>query len=262
MSASRPVQSSAPSPRYATCTVWRTVGSAASIASTSARLSTDLLAVAVPVDREQHDRLDLCEAVDHRTHAELRRARRPHRAEAGGGQERDRRLRDVGQVRGDAIAALHPQPHEPGPAPRHRVGERGPRELLGAARLAGGDDRDVVGPRRRGGERVLRVVQGGAREPGRPGHRPFTERGCGPIVPAHARPFGDRVPERVELVDRPPPKIVVSLEAQITGARQPVEERADAGRRPGVGRPASRGSPPAPTRSPRIARCHDHGPRL
>ena len=64
----------------------------------------ELVAVAVAGDGEQHLRLELAEPVEHAADAELRRAGRPDRAEARGREEGDERLRDVRQVRDDAVA--------------------------------------------------------------------------------------------------------------------------------------------------------------
>ena len=52
-----------------------------------------LAAVAISVDREQHRGRDLTEPVENRVRAEVRRARRPHRARCRGGQEADQRVR-------------------------------------------------------------------------------------------------------------------------------------------------------------------------
>ena len=86
-------------------------------------------AVPVAVDDEQHGRLDLGEAVEHGARAELRRARRPHRAEARGREERDDRLRNVGEKRGHAVAGPDAEAREPGPGARDLIGELVPREL-------------------------------------------------------------------------------------------------------------------------------------
>ena len=94
----------------------------------------DLLAVAVAVDREQHLRLDLCEAVDDRAGPELRRARRPDRAQARGRRERDQRLLDVRRVRRDPIALGDTEPAQTGATARDRVDELGPRELTRGTR--------------------------------------------------------------------------------------------------------------------------------
>ena len=74
------------------------------ISATSARAVDVLAAVAVAAGDEQDHRLDLPEAVDHAARPELDRAAGPHRAEPGGGQERDQRLRAVGQVAGHPVA--------------------------------------------------------------------------------------------------------------------------------------------------------------
>ena len=65
-----------------------------------------LAAVAVAVDREQHLRADLGEAVDHAAHAEVGRAARPDRADRRAGQERGGRLGDVRHVGDHPVAAL------------------------------------------------------------------------------------------------------------------------------------------------------------
>ena len=64
----------------------------------------DLAVVVVAVDREQHARLDLAEAVDHALHAEVRRARGEDRAARRRAQHRDDRLRHVRHVGRDAVA--------------------------------------------------------------------------------------------------------------------------------------------------------------
>ena len=203
-------------------------------------LVDDLLAVAVAVDREQHRRLDLREAVDDRAGAELGRARRPHRAQARGGEERDDRLGDVGQVRGDAIAALHTEAHEPGATARDAVGEVRPRDLRRRPGLAVRHDRHLVSTAGvvvvDGGERVLGVVERAPREPLRARHRPPSEPARGLVVPADPRPLRTRAPEPVEVVDRPLPQLGVPVEVQVAGVGEPVEERADATGRPHVGR--------------------------
>ena len=72
-----------------------------------------LATVAVAVDREQHLRLDLREAIDHAARAELGRCRGPHGADRCAREQRRNRLGDVRQVRDNAVAGLHsgrPQP--------------------------------------------------------------------------------------------------------------------------------------------------------
>ena len=77
----------------------------------------DLLAVAVTADGEQHLGLDLPESVDDAAGAELGRARRPDRAEARRRQERGDRLRDVREVRDDAVARTDAEPLQAGAHP-------------------------------------------------------------------------------------------------------------------------------------------------
>ena len=86
----------------------------------------ELVAVAVAGDGEQHRRLELAEPVEHAPRAELRRARRPDGAEARRGEEGDERLRDVREVRDDAVAALHAElaAGRRAPAPPARGGRR------------------------------------------------------------------------------------------------------------------------------------------
>ncbi len=120
-------------------------------------------AVAVAVDREQHRRLDLREAVDHRARAEVRRAARPDGAEAGGREERRDRLGDVRHVRGDAVAAADAERAQPGLDARGQRAQLRPRHRLQRAQLGGVADRDrvAVAP----AEDVLGI---GERRPGEP----------------------------------------------------------------------------------------------
>ena len=105
-------------------------------------------AVAIAVDREQHRRLDLGEAVDHRARAEVRRAARPDRAEAGGGQKRRDRLGDVRHVRRDAVAGTDAERAQAGLDARRSARAAAPTSSppAAAARRRGGSP-----PRRRRG---------------------------------------------------------------------------------------------------------------
>ena len=73
-----------------------------------------LAAVGVAVDGEEDLGLDLGEAVDDRAGAEVGRAGGPDRADGGGGEEADDGLGAVGQVGGDAVAALDAEGAEAG----------------------------------------------------------------------------------------------------------------------------------------------------
>ena len=79
---------------------------------------------AVAPDRQQHLRLELREPVDHAARAELGRAAHPDGAEARGRRERDRRLGDVRQVRGHAVARADAEPRETRPGASHLLAER------------------------------------------------------------------------------------------------------------------------------------------
>ena len=101
-------------------------------------------AVAIAVDGEQHRRLDLGEAVDHRARAEVRRAARPDRAEAGGRQKRRDRLGDVRHVRRDAVAAADAERAQAGLDARRQLAQLRPRHLLQRPQLGGVADRHRV----------------------------------------------------------------------------------------------------------------------
>ena len=114
-------------------------------------------AVAIAVDREQHLRLDLGEAVDDAPGAELGRRARPDRSEAARGQERDQRLRDVRHVGDDAIAALDAETAQPGGHARDGLRQLAPGERLqraGLGRVQDGRLGGIVAE-----QQVLGVVQ-------------------------------------------------------------------------------------------------------
>jgi hypothetical protein len=126
-----------------------------------------LAVVVIPVDGEQHLGLDLAEAVDDALHAEIRRAGRPHGADARRREHGDDRLGHVRQIAGDAVARL--DAHR-----RQRLGE--PRDF--GVQLGPGDrPLDLVlAPEDQGRRRVvpaqqvLREVEPGLREEPRAGH--------------------------------------------------------------------------------------------
>ena len=128
-----------------------------------------LAGVAVAVGGDQHLRLDLAEAVEHALDAEIRRARRPDRAEARGGEHRDDRLRHVRQVAGDPVAgadalgrAARPRSARPRRAARPRTARAGCRPRR-RRRCAG------VPSRRR--SRFSAKFSRAPGEPARAGHR-------------------------------------------------------------------------------------------
>ena len=171
------------------------------------------LAPAVAGDGEQQLRLELAEPVEDAAHAELGRARRPDRAEAGAGEEGDERLRDVRQVGDDAVALADPEPLQPGAGARDLLAELAERELERLARLRVRDDRDrvqvVVAA-----EHVLGEVQPRAREPLRARHLPRAEHALVRRVRADLEEVPERRPEALEVGDRPAPERVVVREVE------------------------------------------------
>ena len=121
-----------------------------------------LAAVAVAVDGDQHDGLDLGEAVDHRADPELGRAARPDRSDRGGGEQADERLGNVRGVGDDTIARRDAEVAQRRGAPPHAEREVVPRQLDAVAGLADGDDGDAVGVGLPGCQGLLGVVERGA----------------------------------------------------------------------------------------------------
>ena len=134
---------------YGTWTTWRTRRQARADLGDLLAAVDVLAAVAVARDGEQHGGLDLPEPVHHAARAELRGAARPDRAQAGGGEERHQRLRDVRQVRHHPVAPADAEPGQPGPRSRHLVAQLLPGELDPVAGLRVGEHGDLVvlGPR-------------------------------------------------------------------------------------------------------------------
>ena len=187
----------------------------------------DLLG-AVPVrrDGEQHGRLELAEPVDDAAGAELRCARRPHGAQARGGQEHHDRLRDVRQVPDDPVAPPHAEALQPGAGPSHLVAQLAEGELPWLARLGAGDDRGAVGVGV-GAHHVRGVVDPGSREPLRARHRRRAEHTL--VAPRNPVVIPDRRPERLGLGHRPAPEVPVVVERQAARRRQVLEVGPEAG---------------------------------
>ena len=186
----------------------------------------ELVAPAVAGDREQHLRLELPEPVEHAAHAELRRARRPDRAEARGREEGDERLRDVRQVRDDPVAGPDAEPLQARARARDLLAELAERELRRLARLRVRDDGDRVHVLV-AAEHVLGVVQPRAGEPLRAGHLARAEHALVRRVRADLEVVPDRRPEALEVGDRPAPERVVVREVEAALAAQPLEVAAD-----------------------------------
>ena len=164
--------------------------------------------VAVAVDGQQHLRLDLREAVDHRAGAEVRRAARPHGAERRGGEERRHRLGEVRDVGRHPVAAADAERPQPAGDARHLLAQLAPRELGLLAQLGGVHDRHRVGVL--AAEEVLRVAHLRAREPLGARHRPLAEHAVVGALDAEELPH--RAPEALEVVDRPAPQGLVVIE--------------------------------------------------
>ena len=170
-----------------------------------------LAAVAVAVDGQQHLRLDLGEAVDDRARAEVRRAARPHRAEARGGEEGGDRLGDVRHVGDDAVAALDP----------HRAAGRRRRGRSARAARPTSTPRGRAARRRGGSPRGRRACRGRC-APGRRARRRVNHLAPGieasastsSYSPMDVEELPDRRPERLELLGRPAPQRVVVVELQ------------------------------------------------
>ncbi len=187
-----------------------------------------LAAVHVAGDREQHLRLDLAEARHHAAGAELRRAARPHRAEAGGGEHGGERLRDVGHVGHHAVASLHAEPHQPRAHARDQLAQLAEGQLAPPARLRVTDESHavevLVEP-----DHVLGVVERRAREPFRAWHRTRAEHPLGRRVRADLEEVPDRAPEALEVLDRPVPELLVVREVVPALVAQEVHVAAEPG---------------------------------
>ena len=137
-----------------------------------------LAVVPVAVHGEEHARLDLAEAVEHALHAEIGRARRPHRAQARRAQHRHDGLGHVRNVRRDAIA----RPRFPGLQrrghPRRRRHQFRMRDAADEPVLAAKHERiaGIVGRAAR--EQVFREIEARVRKPSGAGHARRGRRAC------------------------------------------------------------------------------------
>ena len=185
-------------------------------------------AVAVTVDREEDLRLELAEAVDNGARAKVGRAARPDRAEAGRREERNDRFGDVRHVGDDAVAACRRQART---SPARTAATCFASSayvtvvvVLEPACLGACDERGmIVAP----GERVLRVIQLGAREPRRTGHRVAREDALVASARSDLEEVPDRGPEGVEVGHRPAPEVLIGAEAQTALACEPLHVARD-----------------------------------
>jgi hypothetical protein len=197
--------------------------------------------VAVAVDREQHGRLDLREAVHHAARSEVRRAARPHRPDRRAREHRGDRLGDVRQVGDDAISPRDALGAQPGRDPRAQRAQLAPRQLRQLAPLAGVADRDLR--RVTLAEDVLGVVERDVGEPLRARHLAAAEHALRRAVGLHVEEVPDRAPEGADVVDRPAPQLGVGAELAAEARLQPALVAHEPGALDGLGRrrPQDRG---------------------
>ena len=129
----------------------------------------------------------------------------PDAADRGGGEEGDGGLGDVGEVAADPVAGAYAEGAQFGGERPDLAAELGPGDGDGLVGLVHVQQGGVVGAGRvlRGAQRVLGVVEGGAREPACAGHGAVGEDGCVRGGEPDVEPLGDGLPEGVELVDGP-----------------------------------------------------------
>ena len=184
-------------------------------------------AVAVAVHAEQHLRRQLAEPVADPAPAEVGRAARPHRADAGGGEHRDHGLRGVRQAGGDPVAGTDAHAAQPGgehPDAVREIRPGQPRE-----RRALGLVVQRVLARLLAAQHVLGVVQPGPGEPVRARHGPAAEDRGRRRRGLDAAVVPDRLPEAVQVGHRPAPQRVVAVELVPALAGEPPDERGDVG---------------------------------
>ena len=181
-----------------TSTVARRLGRRPRISASGVAPVVDPAVVAVALDREQHGRFDLLEAVDHAGHPELGSAARPDGAETGGGQERDHRLGHVGQVGDHPVATADPEPAEPGGGRRDLLVQLGVGDRAHGAVLAAEHQRGVLVA---AAQRHLGVVELHAREPAGAWHAPLGQCRGGRRSRRHREELPDRPPEPVQVRD-------------------------------------------------------------
>ena len=190
-----------------------------------------LPAIAVPIHREEHLRLDLAEAVDYAGRTHVGRRAGPDRAQARAREHGDDGLGDVRQVSGYAIT-------RPDAETRERCGQRpdlfaegAPRQFEGRSRLGLEDESRARHPLRpeRSPERLLRVAYRRSFEPARAGHHPALEHALVRAMRDHTAEVPDRCPERLQLLHRPAPERVIAIEAQAPLLLEPGPVAVDSG---------------------------------
>ena len=185
------------------------------------------------VDRHQHLGRDLTKAVEHGHRAHVGAAHAPDGADAGGGEESHHRVRRVGQVGADAVAALH--------AGRAQTGGEGADLALQfwPANFHRRDHALVLKHQRRvaggvGGVGVAkdlgREVELRAGEPARAGHHFGVDDRAVGRGRAQIEVVPDRGPESRQVGGRPAPEFVVAGEVQAALGFEPALVQRHAGR--------------------------------
>ena len=193
-----------------------------------------LAAVPVAVDRQQHRRLDLAEAVEHALHAEVRRARRPDGTDRRGGEQADDRFRHVRDDGRDAVAGLHALGAQRLREPRDGVVNIGEGQRAAHLVLAAEDHRGLVVA---AAQQVLGVVEPRLGEPLRAGHAVTVDQR---VFAARLGDDAAEVPEgRPEIAgraDRPVVERRIVGEAHAVASFDEVGEGGQIGLRPAFGR--------------------------
>ncbi len=186
-----------------------------------------LAAEPVAVGGHQHRRFELSQAVQRGRRRIVLPARGPHGTDAHGREERDDRLRHVGQVADDTVSgpdAERAQGRGERPGLPHQLGPRHRLPVAGLALVHHG------GPVGSGvAHHVVDVVEPGLREPDGPGHRVDGQSRPGIRPRADLEVLPHRLPERAHVVHRPLPQRPVVRERPPRAAFDPAREVGDAG---------------------------------
>jgi hypothetical protein len=162
-----------------------------------------LAAVAVAVDREEHDGFDLLEPVEDASGAEVRRAGGPDAAHGGCGEEGDHGLRDVGEVAADAVPGTYAESAQLGSQGADLAAQLGPGDGAGFVCLVDVQEGWFVGAGLGRAQGVFGVVEGRFGEPLGARHRAVAEHARVGGREADVEPLGDGFPEGVQVVDGP-----------------------------------------------------------
>ena len=162
----------------------------------------DRLAVpGVAIGGDQYLGLDLAEAVEYAVEAEIRRAGRPHRADAGRGEHGDDRVLAVGHETGDAIAGSDAAVTQRLAEPGDPLVELAMAQLAAAAALVAGDQRRFGVA---SAQQVLGEVESCFGKPARTGHGiGARQHAVAALLGDHPAQFPDQRPEVLEVVDAP-----------------------------------------------------------